>query len=105
VTSCERIPGGCQPMFSPDDCDLAEAIVKAGMCAALPDTHWSHMYAWTNDVALFRRRPIGVRVCGADPRRGRTRASPRFSRQGAEARTLGEEKIKLDYKRIASSKA
>ena len=29
VTSCEPIPDGCQPLFSPDDCDLAESIVKA----------------------------------------------------------------------------
>lgn len=29
VSSCDPIPDGCQPLFSPDDCALAESIVKA----------------------------------------------------------------------------
>jgi hypothetical protein len=36
-----------------------------GLCVALHDAHWSALYVWTNDVASFRLRPIGVRVCGS----------------------------------------
>jgi hypothetical protein len=45
------------------------------LCAALLDAHWSSLYTWTNAVALFRLRPIGVRVCQADPRRGSRESS------------------------------
>jgi hypothetical protein len=44
--------------------------LRVVLCAALHDAHWSALYVCTNDVALFRCRPIGVRVCGADPRGG-----------------------------------
>jgi hypothetical protein len=40
-----------------------------GLCVTLNDSHWSAMYTWTNEVTLFRLRPIGVRVCWADPHR------------------------------------
>jgi hypothetical protein len=55
---------------------LAEASLSAcadpssevGLCVALHDAHWSALYVWTNHVALFRLRPIGVRVCGVGTR-------------------------------------
>jgi hypothetical protein len=43
-----------------------ELLEWVGLCVALHDAHWSALRVCTNDMASFRLRPIGVRVCGAD---------------------------------------
>jgi hypothetical protein len=43
--------------------DQGKAFVRVGLCVALHDAHWSAMCVCTNAVAVFRLRPIGVRVC------------------------------------------
>jgi hypothetical protein len=65
---------GPGPSMAPGMSGMAPSKPDGSMgrvvCVALNDAHWSALYVRTNDVALFRLRPIAVRVCGADPRHG-----------------------------------
>jgi primary-amine oxidase len=68
VTKCQDLPPGVQPMFSPEDCDLAEEICKASeeVMAALKERYgiddmsriaadpWSVHLASEEDIAMTR---------------------------------------------------
>ena len=62
VTSCEKLPSGTQPLISPDECDMAEDIVKADSeVAALLKERYG-----IEDLSLLACDPWSVHVASDD---------------------------------------